>query len=475
MAEIIKRKKALSVSPLKASQPVGGTLAFLGLNRSIPMLHGSQGCTAFAKVFFVRHFREPIPLQTTAMDQVSTVMGADGSIVEGLKTICEKSNPAIVGVLTTGLSETQGTDVKRAVREFREKHPEFASVQVVPVNTPDYTGCTESGYAAAVTAMIDVLVPEAQAAGTRPGQRRRQVNVLAGSLLTPGDIETLTEIIEAFGLRPVVVPDVSDSLDGHLTEENFSPVTVGGTPVSELATLGDALATLVVGRSLTKAADLLKARTAVPDFRFETLMGLEAMDTFISALVQISGQGVPERIVRQRAQLQDAMLDTHFMLGQARVALAADPDLLFSFSRLLVDMGAEVVTAVAPSRAPILASVPASEVKLGDLEDFERSAREHGAELCIGNSHMAESARRLGLSLLRVGFPQYDLLGGYQRSWIGYRGTRQTLFDLANLMMAIERGEIAPYRSIYAQKPEYREEGSGHGLDASLSGGGVRH
>ncbi|MCG7899539.1 MAG: nitrogenase iron-molybdenum cofactor biosynthesis protein NifN, partial [Candidatus Thiodiazotropha weberae] len=61
MTEIIKRNKALSVSPLKASQTIGAALAFLGFRRAIPMLHGSQGCTAFGKVFFVRHFREPIP------------------------------------------------------------------------------------------------------------------------------------------------------------------------------------------------------------------------------------------------------------------------------------------------------------------------------------------------------------------------------------------------------------------------------
>ena len=75
----------------------GGTkLAFAGINRSIPMMHGSQGCTAFGKVLFVRHFREPIPLQTTAMDQVSTVLGADESIIEGLKTIAEKSKPDLI-------------------------------------------------------------------------------------------------------------------------------------------------------------------------------------------------------------------------------------------------------------------------------------------------------------------------------------------------------------------------------------------
>ncbi len=31
---------------------------------------------------------------------------------------------------------------------------------MVPVNTPDYSGCFESGYAAAVRELIDVAVPD---------------------------------------------------------------------------------------------------------------------------------------------------------------------------------------------------------------------------------------------------------------------------------------------------------------------------
>jgi nitrogenase molybdenum-iron protein NifN len=53
----------------------------------------------------------------------------------------------------------------------------------------------------------------------------------------------------------------------------------------------------------------------------------------------------------------------------------------------------------------------------------------------------------LGIPLLRAGFPQYDLIGGYQRTWIGYQGTRATLFELANMMLRLEKGEIHPYRS----------------------------
>lgn len=468
MAQISKRKKAMSVSPLKSSQPVGASLAFLGINRAMPMLHGSQGCTAFGKVYFVRHFREPIPFQTTAMDQVSSVMGADDNVVEGLKTICEKSAPALIGLPTTGLSETQGTDIKGAVKVFRDKYPQYAPIKVVPVTTPDFTGCMESGYAAAVTAMINELVPKAEEANTTPGKRPRQVNVLVGSMLTPGDVEALKEIIEAFGLRPMVVPDISDSLDGHLTEDEFSALTVGGTLVSEFATMGDAVASIAVGASLKKASALLHERTGVPEYLLDSLIGLDATDALIMALTEISNQPVPEKIERHRAQLEDAMVDTHFMIGQARIAIAADPDLLHSFAVFASGMGAEVVAAVAPANAPVLKQVPTDVVKVGDLEDLELISRDNGAQLIIGNSHCTATATRLTIPLIHAGFPLYDLIGGYQRTWIGYRGARQALFDLANLLLIHGDHEIKPYRSIYSTRPEDME--ARHGSHAAVAG-----
>lgn len=453
MAEVIRRNKALSVNPLKASQPMGGALACLGFDRAMPMLHGSQGCTAFAKVFFVRHFREPIPLQTTAMDQANSIMGADENVIEGLKAICEKNNPALIAVLTTGLSETQGCDVQRNLREFRVRYPAYAHIAIVAVNTPDFSGCLESGFAATVHEIIKSLVPNAGVKGSRVGARRRQVNVLVSPMLTPGDLEALRELIEPFNLRPLLLPDLSDSLDGSLTDEEFSPVTIGGTPVSELASLGEAIATLVIGASLRKAGELLQQKTGVPSYQFDHLYGLLANDALIATLARISEQPVPPSIERQRSQLQDAMLDTHFMLGQLRIAIAADPDQLNAFTHLVQGMGADVVAAISAANAPILADMPVANIKIGDLEDLELMAKQGKAQLLIGNSHAAASAERLGIPLLRAGFPLYDLIGGYQKTWIGYRGSRQTLFDLANLVIHFAHEEIGVYRSPYGQKP----------------------
>jgi nitrogenase molybdenum-iron protein NifN len=449
MPEITKTVKPLSVSPLKSSQPLGAALAFLGLARTVPLMHGSQGCTAFGKVFFVRHFREPIPLQTTAMDQVSAIMGADKNITEALQTLSEKNKPEIIGLVTTGLSETQGTDIHRILKEFRATHQEYEQVAIIPVNTPDFIGCLETGFALALEAIIETLVPTTR----HPGRRPRQINILAASMLTPGDVETIKEWVEAFGLRPVVLPDIADSLDGHLVPAEFSALTLGGTPRPEISAMGESIATLVIGQSMDKAADKLKARTGVPDYRFGGLMGLEACDAFTQTLAQISGEPVPTKLERQRDQLQDAMVDSHFMLGFSRLALAADPDLLAMLTRFLHGSGAEIVAAISPIHAKTLTELLPelnTDITIGDLEDLEHLARRHRAELVITNSHGSETARRLNLPLLHAGFPQYDLIGGYTRTWMGYRGSRQALFDLANLLQA-QHHDPAPYRSLYWQ------------------------
>ena len=101
-----------------------------------------------------------------------------------------------------------------------------------------------------------------------------------------------------------------------------------------------------------------------------------------------------------------------------------------------------------------MASAPVDSIKIGDLEDLELLAKQHKAQLLIGNSHAVASAERLGVPILRAGFPLYDIIGGYQKTWIGYRGTRQTLFDLANLVINFAHEEIEVYHSPYAQKPE---------------------
>jgi len=425
---------------------MGASLAFFGINRCLPLEHGAQGCTAFSRVFFTRHFREPIPLQTTAMDHALTVMGSDANIVEALKTISERHQPEMIGLVTTGLSETQGADVIGSIKDFRAAFPQYAQVSVVPVSTPDTMGCLETGFAAAIEAIIATLVPLSHCAG----RKAKQVNVLLSSTLTPGDVETVGDWLNAFGLQPVLLPDLGDALDGHLEQLGFSALTSGGIARDRIMSMGESLATLVIGSSLNKAADLLKARTGVPDYRFAGLMGLDACDDFTATLSAISGMPVPRQIIRQRARLLDAMVDCHLQFGGVQAAVAADPEMLGMLIHFFKDLGIEVVTAVASVRSETLANLPVKTVVVGDLEELEHGAGGHDIDLLVANSHGAEIAKQLGVPLLRAGFPLYDRFGGFARRWIGYAGSRQILFDIANLV-AWQRRDIKPYHSIYRQ------------------------
>src|SRR6266702_708038 len=133
MAKVLTSNKACTVNPLKMSQPVGGALAFMGVKGCMPMLHGSQGCTSFGLVLFVRHFREAIPLQTTAMSEVATVLGGYDNVAQAILNIHKRAKPELIGICSTGVTEIKGDDVDGYIKLIRANHPELDNVALVYV------------------------------------------------------------------------------------------------------------------------------------------------------------------------------------------------------------------------------------------------------------------------------------------------------------------------------------------------------
>ena len=236
MATVTTVKKACAVNPLKMSQPIGGAFAFLGLRGSMPLLHGSQGCTSFGLTLFVRHFKEAVPLQTTAMSEVATVLGGYDNVEQAILNIYNKTKPEIIGICSTGVTETKGDDVEGYIKLIREKHPQLAKFPLVYVSTPDFKDAFQDGWDKTVARMVEVLVEKP----TDPVRRDpARVNVLPGCHLTPGDLDELRTIIEDFGLQPSFLPDLAGSLDGHIPDD-FVPTTIGGIGVEDVATMGQA-------------------------------------------------------------------------------------------------------------------------------------------------------------------------------------------------------------------------------------------
>lgn len=426
MAKVVLSKKSCAVNPLKMSQPIGGALAFLGIENTMPVLHGSQGCTAFGMVLFVRHFRESIPLQTTAMSEAATILGGFENIEQGILNIKKRANPKLIGICSTGLTETKGDDVSGYLNLVRQRHPEIADTALVYVSTPDFTGAFQDGFGAAAKAIAEELVSKSPQEKF-PGQ----VNILAGSHLTPADVEEVKEMAESFGLVPIVLPDLSSSLDGHVPED-FSPTSLGGTKLADIARMGASVHTIVLGEQMLGAAEVL-ARLGVSYTLFTHLTGLAATDGLVALLSHLSGNAVPEKWKRERSRLVDAMLDGHFFFGKKKVALAAEPDLLFALASFFTDMGAEIHAAVTTTESSLLAQMPAEEVLIGDLEDFE--ARAKGADLLVTHAHGRQASERLGIPLFRAGLPIFDRLGAAHKLFVGYRGTRNLIFETGNIFI----------------------------------------
>jgi nitrogenase molybdenum-iron protein NifN len=284
-----------------------------------------------------------------------------------------------------------------------------------------------------------------------------------GAHQTPGDIEEIREIIEAFGLKPVILPDISGSLDGHVPD-TWVATSFGGTRLDEIERMGRAMHTIVIGEHMRAPAVKLEERTGVAFSLFPTLTGLEPVDRLMVLLSTLSGKPVPGRLKRKRSQLVDAMMDTHFHFGGKRVAIGADPDLLYSLAHVFAGLGAEVVAAVSStSHSPLLASVPAAEVEIGDLQSLEDRARACDAELLVTNAHGNLAAERLGIPLMRVGFPIFDRLGHPHKVSVGYAGTRDLLFEIANVFIsAMHRHTPADFAPALVTTTDALLKGHGH-------------
>jgi nitrogenase molybdenum-iron protein NifN len=251
----------------------------------------------------------------------------------------------------------------------------------------------------------------------------------------PGDIEELREIVEAFGFEPVVLPDLSGSLDGHVPAD-FSPTTIGGTSLADIRAAGAAAFTIAVGEQMRVACEALQAKAGVPYELFDRLTGLEANDRLIALLSKLSGRPAPNKYRRQRSQLVDAMLDGHFFFGGKKIAIGAEPDLLWAIGSWLAEMGAELAAAVTTTESPLLERLPAEDVVIGDLEDLEMRAT--GCDLLITHAHGRQMAERLEIPLVRMGLPMFDRLGAAHRVTVGYRGTRDLIFEIGNVFLANE-------------------------------------
>ncbi len=428
MGEINRRPvKPLQVNPFRLSQPMGAALAFLGIDRCMPLMHGGMGCTSFTKVFLTRHFCEPIAIQTTAVTDVTAVLdGGDGSIAEAVANITKKVSPSLIGLHSTGLTETKGDDLRGVASQI--------NFPLVYVHSSDYEGGLESGWGKTTRAIIEQLVESATTV------RRDKAVLLPHVSLTPIEVEKLKEFIAAFGFEVHALPDLSTSLDGHLGEKQ-SALSDGGISVETIQGLADAALVISVGASMAPSAEAFVSKNpSIQHLPFAHLQGLEATDALVAALLQSSGRSEPPvSVIRWRKRLQDALLDCHFSLGQTRILLVGEPDFLSGASHCLREAGALITLALASVDSPQLDHIPADQVLVGDLEDAE--VHQNDYDLIVGNGHAESLAHHYRKGLVLRGFPNWETIGNQLKFDLLYEGASYFLCEVANCAEAVRNAE----------------------------------
>jgi len=417
--KISDAKADLVVNPLKHSQALGAAIAFQGVHRAIPVIHGAQGCNFLGKVLMTSHFREPISMVSSKLFAEDVVMGSDENLTRTVDGLLSKNAPDVIAVLSIGLSEVKGDDIRGSLKQ------KYSEGWVIPVSTPDYEGGLETGYVAAVEAIVDAIADKTT--GRRAVVKSGLVNVLAGSWLTPADFLEVRETIESFGLEAVMIPDLA-ALDG--SREGVSALALGGVTVAELATSAEAELTIAIGASMERSAGKMKALFGTGYILFDSLYGEANMKMFLETLSRTSGLPVPAKYDRQRRILTDVLRDAHFYTSGKRVCLALEPDHAVAMSGLLHDMGAVTAKAVIPQSAPNASRILAEEVLVGDI-----GCLGEGFDLFVASSHAAGTANKLRTPLCQAGFPANGVLGATARVTVGYRGTVNTINEIGNLLM----------------------------------------
>jgi len=434
----------LNTDPCKMCMPMGASMALSGIKNAMTILHGSQGCATYIRRHMATHYNEPVDIASSSLTEQGTVFGGEANLIKGMENLIRLYNPDVIGVSTTCLAETIGEDPDAIVRKFFEKNPE-STVKVVTIPSPGYGGTHNEGYFAALRSIVEQL------AGKHGFTvREKFINVIT-PLLSPADTRWLKSVLNSFGIGYVLLPDISDNLDG-VTAKKYERLKGGGTPAERIAAMRDARLTIEFGDLIKpelSPGEYLKSSLGVPLIRLPLPIGIRNTRMFYEKLCSISGKPMPEELIQAEGRYLDAMVDNHKYCAKARAAIFGEPDFVKSVVSLCCENGVVPGVIATGSVCPELikladeASACADNIFAEspvilddtDFDAIERACVKNGINILIGSSDGRRIASKHGIELIRCAFPIHDRVGGARVRTLGYEGSLWLLDSIANAML----------------------------------------
>lgn len=449
--ELNFKREALTVNPAKACQPLGAVLCALGFEKTLPYVHGSQGCVAYFRTYFNRHFKEPVACVSDSMTEDAAVFGGQKNMFAGLENAKALYKPDMIAVSTTCMAEVIGDDLNAFIGNAKKEGHLEEEFPTPFAHTPSFVGSHTTGWDNMFEGVQRYFTLNAME-GKEVGSNGK-LNIVPGFETYLGNYRVIKRMLTEMDVEYTLLCDPSEVLDTPADGEYR--MYDGGTTIEEMKDAPNAIDTLLLQPwQSVKTRKFVKNTWKQPASDISIPMGLEWTDEFLMKVSELSGKPVSESLTRERGILVDMMTDSHAWLHGKKFGLYGDADFVLGMTKFLLELGAEP-TQILCNHAnkrwkkaieKMLAESPYgqnSEVYIGkDLWHFRSLMFTNKPDFMIGNSYgkfiqrdTLHKGKEFEVPLIRIGFPIFDRHHMHRDTTLGYEGAMYILKTLVNAVL----------------------------------------
>ncbi len=446
-------RQALTVNPAKACQPLGAILAAVGFEGTLPFVHGSQGCVAYFRTHFTRHFKEPFSAVSSSMTEDAAVFGGVKNMLDGLENSYALYQPKMIAVCTTCMAEVIGDDLQSFIGNAKNEGRIPQELPVPYAHTPSFVGSHVTGYDNMLKGILTNLT-----AGQKAETTNGKINVIPGFETYIGSLREVKRILNLFEAPFTLLADNSDYLDSP--NDGEYRMYQGGTPLEDAADAINAEATLSLQRYTTVKTRAYIGEKWEQPTPVQRPIGIRGTDEFLMEVSRLTGKPIPKQLEIERGRAVDALTDSQAWIHGKRIALYGDPDLVMGLLSFLLEIGAEPVHIVVTNSNPefeaeakaLLESSPYGKEATvwggKDLWHMRSLLFTEPVDLLIGNSYGKYLWRDTKTPMVRIGYPIFDRHHLHRYSTLGYEGTINLLNWIVNTLLdELDRNTIIPSKT----------------------------
>jgi nitrogenase molybdenum-iron protein beta chain len=445
------QREALTVNPAKACQPLGSALCGLGFHKSLVYIHGSQGCVAYFRTYFNRHFKEPIACVSDSMTEDAAVFGGQKNMFDGLENAKALYKPEMIAVSTTCMAEVIGDDLNAFINNAKKEGHIAQDFPVPFAHTPSFVGSHTTGWDNMFEGIARYFTLN-HMEGKAPGSNGK-LNFVPGFETYLGNYRVIARMMKEMGVEATILSNPSEVLD--TPSDGQYRMYAGGTTMDEMKDAPNAYTTILLQPwQLEKTKKFVENTWNHEVPKLNIPMGLAWTDEFLMKVSEITGKPIPASLELERGRLIDMMQDSHTWLHGKKFALYGDPDFVMGLTKFLLELGAEPLHVLSnnankrwgKAMDKLLASSPYganAKVYVGnDLWHLRSLCFTEKPDFLIGNSYgkyiqrdTAFKGPQFEVPLIRLGFPIFDRHHLHRMTTLGYEGAMYILTTLVNAVL----------------------------------------